>query len=119
MTQTSLYKDLTTDLNAAWRTMVQRYSLGDYCVSYLRTFEFCLSPCCPDSMLWNFDQYRELQVIEPLPEEDDNIRITGKTYRHYIMVYEQIMREIGLIDKAPLELKDESDGIELVDLGVV
>ena len=35
------------------------------------------------------------------------------------MVYEQIMREIGLIDKAPLEMKDDSDGIELVDLGVV
>ena len=117
-TQTSLYKDLTTDLNASWRTMVQRYSLGDYCVSYLRTFEMCLSPCCPDNLLWNFEAYRELQALEPLPDEDDNARISGRVYRHYIMVYEQIMRQIGLIDKEPLEIEKEDD-IEVVDLGVV
>ncbi|GEM_PF-2424151 len=116
-TQTSLYKDLTTDLNSAWRTMVQRYSLGDYCVSYLRTFELCLSPCCPDQMLWKFEEYEALQRMEPLPDDDDNLRVSGRVYRHYIMVYEQIMRTVGLIDKAPLELAKEDDDIQLVDLG--
>lgn len=115
-TQTALYKDLTTDLNNAWRAMIQRFSVGDYCVSYLRTFELCLSPCCPDLMLWQFDEYKELAAIEALPEGDPNLRVTESVYRHYIMVYEQIMRKIGLIDKAPLELNNDAD-LEMVDLG--
>ncbi len=115
-TQTALYKDLTTDLNNAWRSMVQRYSIGDYCISYLRTFELCLSPCCPDTMLWNFDEYKELEAIEKLPSGDPNLRVTEDVYRHYVMLYEQIMRKVGLIDKAPLEI-DAEDDIQLVDLG--
>lgn len=114
MTETVLFKDTITDLNACWREMVNNFSEGDYCVSYLRTFEFVLSPNCPGRMVWNFPQYKELEAILPLPRDMD-VRVTAETYMAYMMVYEQIMREIGLIDKAPRQ--EESDDIDLVMLG--
>jgi hypothetical protein len=116
-TQTGLFKDTITDLNAGWREIVSYFSEGDYCVSYLRTFEFILSPNCPDKMLWNYPEYKELEAIQPLPD-DMNARIDARTYMAYLMVYEQIMREVGLVDKTPREAQS-TESIEMVMLGGV
>ena len=116
-TQTGLFKDTITDLNASYREIVRYFSEGDYCVAYLRSFEFFLSPNCPDRMLWNFPQYKELEAIQPLPD-DNNARVDARTYMAYLMVYEQIMREVGLVDKTPRETQSD-EGIEMVMLGGV
>ena len=105
-TTEGLFKDTITDLNSCWRECVRYFSEGDCCVSYLRTFEFTLSPNCPDRMLWNFEVYKELEAVQPLPDNMD-ARVTSKTYFAYMMVYEQIMRKVGLIDKSALSVIDE------------
>jgi len=114
-TQTGLFKDTVTDLNNGYRALLIAFSGGDYCVSYLRTFEFALSLNCPDRMLWNFEKYQELNAMLPLPDDMD-ARVTAKTYMAYIMVYEQIMREVGLVDKI-MKQDTVSDDLELVLLG--
>lgn len=113
--QTGLFKDTVTDLNNGYRNLIQSFSEGDYCVSYLRTFEFVLSLNCPDQMMWNFEQYKELEAIQPLPDDMD-ARVTAKTFMAYLMVYEQIMRSVGLIDKAQRQ-ETVTDDLELVLLG--
>ncbi len=97
-----IFKDTTTDLNVAFRELVSYLGVSDTRVGYLRDFEHVFSLTCPDRMLWTFPEYRELDALSPLPE---NVRskVSPGVFRNYLMVYEQIMRRIGLIDKAPVE----------------
>jgi len=98
MDRTSLFKDVTTDLNQCYREIVMYYQQGDTKVGYLRTFELILSQCCPDRQLWNFPEY---QKLPPLPE-NQRTKIAAGHYFNCLIVYEQIMREVGLIDKDPV-----------------
>lgn len=109
-----LYKDITGPLNQAYNELLTFYSQGDYRVAYLRTFELTLSLACPDRMLWNYDCYRRLAAISPLPDEP-RMKIAPGTFLNYLMVYEQIMREADLIDKEPM-LPVQGD-LELFDMG--
>ena len=63
--RTPLFKDVTTDLNEIYREVMALYQIGDTRVGYLRTLELALSQCCPDTQLWNFEEYT---ALPPLPE---------------------------------------------------
>lgn len=110
--RTSLFKDVTTDLNQCYREAVMCYQLNDTKAGYLRTLEIFLSQCCPDRQLWNFPEYRELP---PLPVRARD-RIPPESYYNFLIVYEQIMREVGLIDKDPVDQSVMTD-IPIMDMG--
>ena len=113
--QAMVYKDTITPLNEAYWELIGYYSLGDTRVSYLKTFELTLSLNCPNKMLWNFDQYIVQAKLAPLPK-DQRQRVDPETFLNYLMVYEQIMREVGLIDKDPMELQPAAEA-EMIDMG--
>lgn len=114
--QTSLYKDTITTLNGGWADLIRLYGIGDTRVSYLRQYECILSQNCPGKMLWQFDCYKELTRIQPLPSEQ-RAKVSSDTFFNYLLVYEQIMREIGLIDKAPVvESKPEEEKAPIIPL---
>lgn len=113
---TSLYKDTTTDLNAGWRQLVSYYTIGDTRVGYLRAFELCLSQNCPKKMIWQIEEYVAQTKKEPLPESPRKL-ISASTFLNYMMVYEQIERRIGLIDKDPVEEKPPQ--LRFFDMGVL
>ncbi|MDO5862533.1 MAG: hypothetical protein Q4Q58_07075 [Thermoplasmata archaeon] len=107
-TQTTLYKDTISDLNLGYRDLLMAYNEGDYAVSYLRTFEMILSLNLPDMTLWQYDEYKRLDGMLPLPVFDDE-HVTGETFRAYMRVYEVLMRKVGLIDKDPQARETVSD----------
>jgi len=112
---TSLFKETTSDLNLAWRELISFYSIGDTRAGYLRAFELCLSQNCPGMMIWQFGEYKDLQNITPMPD-NPRIRLAPGAFYNYLMVYEQIERKVGLIDKAPLENHVETNDIQMFDL---
>lgn len=59
--------------------------------------KLALSQCCPDTQLWNFEEY---QALPPLPE-NPRARVATGHFLNCLIVYEQIMRRVGLIDKDP------------------
>lgn len=103
--RTPLFKDVTTDLNQVYRECISMYQIGDTRTGYLRTFELVLSQCCPDMQVWNFPAYKSMI---PLPE-DPRQRLSPGYYYNWLIVYEQIMREVGLIDKDPASSQSQSD----------
>lgn len=100
--EVQIWKDTTTDLNIAFRELISYMGASDTRVGYLRDFEHVLSLTCPDHLLWTFPEYRELDSLSPLPE-NMRAKVTAGVFRNYVLVYEQIMRKIGLIDKDPVE----------------
>ena len=114
MTEVALYKDTVTDLNVAYRELLGYMGVSDTRVGYLRDFEHVLSLTCPDKMLWQFEEYGELEALSPLPD-DLRARVNPGVFRNYLMVYEQIMRKIGLVDKAPVEQITAGDFFDLGD----
>lgn len=113
---TNLFKETVSDLNVGWRELISFYSIGDTCAGYLRSFELCLSQNCPGQMLWQRDEYKAIASGYPLPD-NPRTRIATGMFLNYLMVYEQIMREVGLIDKAPVEIHDETEDVLMFDLG--
>ena len=105
--RTPLFKDVTTDLNQLYREVIALYQIGDTRAGYLQTFELSLSLCCPDTQLWNFPAYR---ALPPLPE-NPRTRISPGHYYNCLLVYEQIMREVGLIDKD--QIQERKDSLEM------
>ena len=105
--RTPLFKDVTTDLNEIYREVMALYQIGDTRAGYLRTLELALSQCCPDTQLWNFEEYT---ALPPLPE-NPRTRIAPGHFFNCLIVYEQIMRRVGLIDKDPA--REESFSKEL------
>lgn len=114
MTEVALYKDTVTDLNNGYRELLGYMGVSDTRVGYLRDFEHVLSLNCPDKMLWQFEEYRELEALSPLPD-DLRARVNPGVFRNYLLVYEQIMRKIGLVDKAPIEQITAGDFFDLGD----
>ncbi len=115
MTETVLYKDTVTDLNQGWRDLLRLYGRGDCKLSYLRQFEAILSQCIPDEMLWQDDDYKDF-VKTYLSDLPDNPRysLPPGVFWNMIMLYEQLMRKAGLIDKAPIQ---QSVSLTMFDLG--
>ncbi len=113
MDRTSLFKDVTTDLNQCYREVVMYYQQGDTKVGYLREFELFLSQCCPDKQLWNFPAYRSL----PRLPENTRTKISSGHFLNCLIVYEQIMREVGLIDKDPMNIENERMDIPIMSMG--
>ena len=100
--QTPLYKDCVTDINNGYRDLLRYYSRGDCRVGYLRAFELCLSQACPGKQLWKFDEYADVADVFPLGK-DARAEVNQEVFRNYLMAYENIMRNIGLLDKDPQE----------------
>ena len=117
--ETPLYMNVIAPLNRAYNDLTYYYAKGDCCTAYLKTFELYLSQNCPDMLLWNFPEYRNLAAIQPLPE-DDNTRINSKVFYNYMRIYEIVMRRIALVDKRTPEVKTVvpgASGIKLLKMG--
>lgn len=108
---TPFYLNTPVLLNRAYQELVMYYSMGDTRCSYLRTFELILSLSCPDVQLWNREIYKKTESLLPLPN-DTTVMINAETFRLWLITYEQIMRDIGLIDKNVVEeTKEEASEI--------
>ena len=110
-----LYKETVQPMNQAYNELLAFYSQGDTRAAYLKTFELALSLNCPNRMLWQFPEYKAQEAKAPLPK-DPRIRIDPDQFYNYMMVYEQIMREVGLIDKDPMEVQ-KVQTVGLFDMG--
>ena len=99
---TPFYLNVPILLNQAYRELVTYYSIGDTKCCYLKTFELLLSMACPDKQLWNREIYQETEKLIPLPE-DRTKTINPEAFRLWLITYEQVMRDIGLIDKNIVE----------------
>ncbi len=98
--KTSLYKDTVTDLNRYHRFLMRRYMVGDTRPRYLRAFELILSQNCPEHSLWENERYIRVTRKYPLPEKDDSMDyVPVSQFYIYLMLYEYIMRDVGLIGK--------------------
>ncbi len=115
MTETALYKNTTDDLNQGWRDLLRLYGRGDCKLAYLKQFEAILSQCIPDEMLWQDDDYKEYVNKQP-KDLPDNPRysVPPGVFWNFILLYEQLMRKAGLIDKAPVQ---QSASLMMFDLG--
>ncbi len=114
-TRSVVYKDTVSPLNQAYNELLSLFSVGDTRSVYLRTFELTLSMNCPNKMLWNFDCYRDLARIAPIPDEP-RVKIESGQFFNYLMVYEQIMREAGLIDQDPFVM-DKPQEMNILMMG--
>ena len=106
--KTVLWKDTTTDLNNTYRELIRHFERGDYAVTYLHTFEMILSLNLPDTPLHMRKDWQELNALQPLPMEP-KLRVTMAVFANYLWYYENVMREVGLIDKDPLEMTNLDD----------
>ncbi len=115
MTETVLYKNTTSDLNQGWRDLLKLYGRGDCKLSYLQQFEAILSQCIPDEMLWQDDVYKSYreQYMPELPESP-RAAVPPGVFWNFLMLYEQLMRKAGLIDKAPIQ---QDVTLAMFDLG--
>lgn len=113
--QTSLYQDTITPLNAGYRDLMYHYTMHDFKAGYLKAYAFLLSPNLPDQTIWQMQEYRELEAINPLPDDGDEM-VTQSVFENYMMVFENISRKVGLMDKDPMPVESESD-IDLVVMG--
>mgnify|MGYP004626574269 FL=1 len=98
--KTPLCKDTVTDLNRYHRFLMRRYMVGDTRPRYLRAFELILSQNCPKHSLWENERYIRVTREYPLPEKDDSMDyVPVCQFYVYLMLYEYIMRDVGLIGK--------------------
>jgi hypothetical protein len=112
---TPFYLNTPALLNKAYQELIMYYSLGDTKCSYLKTFELILSLSCPDVQLWNREIYKRTEDLLPLPE-DRTMTINPETFRLWLITYEQVMRDIGLIDKNISEEPKEDAVSEVGDI---
>ncbi len=111
--RTVLFKEVTNDLNTAWREVVRFYQIGDTRAGYLQAFELALSLCLPDRMLWQFEEYQEL----PQLPENPRTKVSYSYFKNCLLTYEVIMRKVGLIDKDPVESGPAIPKVALLDMG--
>lgn len=112
--KTTLYKDTITDLNREYRILVNHYLWGDTRAIYLRKFELILSQNCPGCMLWEIPAYSRISHRWPLPKNIVDY-VSRDTFYLYLMLYEKIMREIGLIG----QVKEDTPDMKMFDMGVI
>ncbi len=106
-----LYKDTITGLNSEWEALLRSYRLGDTRVLYLETFEAWLSMNCPKP-LWTMERYSRIASKYPLRPNTKGF-VGRDLFRLYLMLYELIMRDVGLIGRK----EDESPEVEVFDMG--
>lgn len=96
--KTPLYKDTITDLNRLHRGLMHKYKFGDTRAVYLKEFELALSMNCPNQSLWSMERYVRISQHYPLPKDVQSY-IGRDLFFLYMMLYEYIMRDIGLIGR--------------------
>ncbi|WP_162262209.1 hypothetical protein [Candidatus Methanomethylophilus sp. 1R26] len=67
--------------------------------AYLRIFEMSLSPACSQP-LWEIEAYKRQAAAWPLPA-DPYARLDFETFRSWMAIYEQVMRDQGLVGRRP------------------
>lgn len=110
MPKTTLYKDTITDLNKLHSNLLRLYLLGQTRAIYLKQFELALSMNCPKS-LWEMERYVRVSKKYPLPENECDY-VSRKKFKLYMILYEYIMRDIGLIGNK----KGEPPTVKVFDL---
>lgn len=116
MSESQFFKESVTDLNNGYRELLNFFSQSDTRVVYLKTFEAILSQLIPDQMLWQMDVYKAQTAAMPLPKNPRQ-RIDPEMFYSYMMLYEQIMRMVGLLDKEPDRTMVATTDVELMDMG--
>lgn len=94
----SLYKDTITGLNREYDVLLNLFLIGDCRVVYLKKFEMWLSLNCPEYPLWVNERYIRLSTKYPLPQNPEAY-VSRKLFYLYLMLYEMVMRDIGLIGR--------------------
>lgn len=96
--KTPLYKDTITELNRLHRYLTYNYLIGDTRAVYLKQFELVLSLNCPNGTLWEMERYVRISKKYPLPDDVEKY-VSRKHFYLYLMLYDYLMRDIGLIGK--------------------
>ncbi len=107
-----LYKDTITGLNSQWEFLLSSFVLGDTRTLYLYRFEAWLSMNCPKP-LWRMERYA--RVASRYPLRPNTMGFVSRDYfRLYIILYEMIMRDIGMVGGRK---DDGSPEVEVFDMG--
>ena len=101
------YKNTVVDLNKWYSFLLKRMTVGDYRVTYLRTFETILDANCPFALKENA-RYIRLTDLYPLPGRKQK-KVSEDKFRIYMELYNFIMRDAGLLDRESVE--DSNRGI--------
>lgn len=117
MTKTVLYQDTINPLNSGYRDLFYHFSMHDYKAGYLKSYAHLLSPNLPDETIWQTQEWKEISAMCPLPEDGD-LEVTEAVFESYMIVFENIARRVGLMDKDPVE-PESKDDVDMVILGGV
>ncbi len=102
MKKTKLYKDTVTDLNIEYRRLIDHFRIGDCRKTYLIVFELVLSQNLPGESLWENPTYFRVSHKYPLRTRNGDY-VSRDLFQLYIMLYEKIMRDVGLVGAAAEE----------------
>ncbi len=102
MKKTKLYKDTVTDLNIEYRRLIEHFRIGDWRKTYLTVFELVLSQNLPGESLWENETYFRITHKYPLKTKNGDY-VSRDLFLLYMMMYEKIMREVGLVGVAAEE----------------
>ncbi|MBR6038666.1 MAG: hypothetical protein IKP53_08115 [Candidatus Methanomethylophilaceae archaeon] len=89
------YKDTVSDMNSMYSRLLHFQLIKDTRVEYLRTFESTLGLNLPEPLIKN-PRYLRVTARWPLPERGYT---TERKYRAYMLLYEEIMRDAGLLER--------------------
>lgn len=92
-----LYLNVVAGINSDWEDLRRHLAEMDTKVAYLRIFEMSLSPACTQP-LWGISVYKHQAAAFPLPN-DPYARLDFETFRSWMAIYEQVMRDQGLIGR--------------------
>ena len=93
-----LFVNITRMLTPTYNELIQAYSEGDCCMSYLSTFELVLSACLRDDVLEHIPYFEKSEnTLHTHTRYSKNSIIPEGEFWLWLKTYEQIMRDEGLI----------------------
>ncbi len=92
---TTKYKDTISDMNSLYSRLLHFQLIKDTRVEYLRAFESALGLNLPEPLIKN-PRYIRVTSVWPLNEKGYT---TEKKFRAYMLLYEEIMRDAGLLER--------------------
>lgn len=104
-TPVSLYLNVVARINDGYTELLEHYKEGDTRVLYLQSFELSLSSALPKESLWDSENYSDYIKEHELELPDDPYEfVSMEEFRLYLVIYEMVMRDNGLIGTKPVEI---------------
>lgn len=104
-----LYLNVVTRINDDYAALLDHLTEMDTRAAYLKTFEISLSQALREP-LWSLESYKAQAARLPMPA-DPYAFLPFETFRSWIVVYEMVMRENGLIGRQKVAVLGLEEGV--------